>query len=99
RDGLKAFDGAACRDIPVLSGIMADGTHLHSRKDDEMGHVCGRPQKYTSLSYAVPKPLPAGAVVVAANAGSDYLFVPDDNSDAVRAAVAIKPKASVNELR
>src|SRR5205823_6050201 len=32
RDGLKAFDGASCRDIPVLSGIMADGTHLHSRK-------------------------------------------------------------------
>jgi arylsulfatase A-like enzyme len=87
RDGLKAFDGAACRDIPVLSGIMADGTHLHSRKDDEMGHVCGRPQKYTSLSYAVPKPLPAAAVVVAANAGSDYLFVPDGNSDTVRAAV------------
>ena len=87
RDGLKAFDGAPCRDIPVLSGIMADGTHLHSRKDDEMGHVCGRPQKYTSHSYAVPKPLPAGAVVVAANAGSDYLFVPDGNSDTVRAAV------------
>jgi arylsulfatase A-like enzyme len=86
RDGLKAYDGAACRDIPVLSGIMADGTHLHSRRDDE-GHVCGRPQKYTSVSYAVPKPLPAGAVVVAANAGSDYLFVPDGNSDTVRAAV------------
>jgi arylsulfatase A-like enzyme len=87
RDGLKAYDGAPCRDIPVLSGIMADGTHLHSRKDDEMGHVCGRPQKYTSLSYAVPKPLPAGAIVVAANAGSDYLFVPDGNRDTVRAAV------------
>ena len=84
RDGLKAFDGAACRDIPVLSGIMADGTHLHSRKDDEMGHVCGRPQMYTSTSYALPKPIPAGAVVVAANAGSDYLFVPDANIETVR---------------
>ena len=35
RDGLKAFDGAGCRDIPILSGIMSDGTHLHSRRDDE----------------------------------------------------------------
>jgi arylsulfatase A-like enzyme len=87
RDGLKAFDGAACRDVPILSGIMADGTHVHSRKDDEMGHVCGQPQKYTSTSFAVPKPLPAGAVVVAANAGSDYLFVPDGNIDTVKAAV------------
>ena len=29
RDGLKAYDGAGCRDIPILSGIMADGTHLY----------------------------------------------------------------------
>jgi arylsulfatase A-like enzyme len=86
RDGLKAFDGAGCRDVPILSGIMADGAHLHSRKDDEMGHFCGRPQKYTSPSYAVPKPIPAGAVVVAANAGSDYLFLPDANIETVKAA-------------
>jgi len=87
RDGLKAFDGAACRDVPVLSGIMADGEHLHSRKDDEMGHICGRAQKYTSTSYAVPKPLSPGSIVVAANAGSDYLFVPDGNIETVKAAV------------
>ena len=36
----------------------------------------------------MPKPIPAGAIVVAANAGSDYLFVPDGNSDTVKAAVA-----------
>ena len=45
-------------------------------------------QKYTSPSYVVPKPIPAGAIVVAANAGSDYLFVPDGNIDTVKAAVA-----------
>ena len=44
-------------------------------------------QKYTSPSYVVPKPIPAGAIVVAANAGSDYLFVPDGNIDTVKAAV------------
>jgi len=87
RDGLKAYDGAGCRDIPILSGIMADGTHLYPGKDDQHGHVCGRAQKYTSPSYIVPKPIPAGAVVVAANAGSDYLFVPDRNIETVKAAV------------
>jgi arylsulfatase A-like enzyme len=87
RDGLKAYDGAGCRDIPILSGMMADGTHLHARKDNQHGEVCGRPNKYTSPSYAVPKPLPDGAIVVAANAGSDYLFVPDGDIKTVKAAV------------
>jgi arylsulfatase A-like enzyme len=87
RDGLKAYDGAGCRDIPILSGMLADGTHLHARKDDQHGEVCGRPNKYTSPSYAVPKPLPDGAIVVAANAGSDYLFVPDGDIKTVKAAV------------
>ena len=87
RDGLKAYDGAGCRDIPILSGIMADGTHLYPGKDDQHGDVCGRAQAYTSQSYVVPKPIPAGAVVVAANAGSDYLFVPDGNIETVKAAV------------
>src|SRR5438128_1319107 len=88
RDGLKAYDGAGCRDIPILSGIMFDGMHLQPSKDDQHGNVCGRAQKYTSPSYVAPKPLPAGAIVVAANAGSDYLFVPDGNIVTVKAAVA-----------
>src|SRR5205807_5650869 len=87
-DGLKAYDGANCRNVPTLSGILADGTHLHPGREDSHGNVCGRPQKYTSTSYVVPKPVPAGAVVVAANAGSDYLFVPDGNIETVKAAVA-----------
>ena len=87
RDGLKAYDGAGCRDIPILSGILADGTHLYPDNDDQHGQVCGRAQKYTSPSYVVPKPMQAGAVVVAANAGSDYLFVPDGNIETVKAAV------------
>lgn len=87
RDGLKAYDGARCRDIPVLSGITADERHLYARQEDHEGNVCGRAQKYTSPSYAVPTPLPAGAIVVAANAGSDYLFVPDHNADSVKTAV------------
>jgi arylsulfatase A-like enzyme len=87
RDELKAYDGAGCRDVPILSGITADGDHLQPRREDEHGDVCGAGQKYTSLSYVVPKPIPAGAIVVAANAGSDYLFVPDGNLNTVKAAV------------
>ena len=87
RDGLKAYDGAGCRDIPTLSGILFDGTHVHPTKNDADGSACGKAQKYTSPKYLVPKPVPAGGVVVAANAGSDYLFVPDGNPDTVKAAV------------
>src|SRR5262249_34835930 len=88
RDGLKAYDGAACREIPILAGLTADGTRLYPDEEDEDGKICGRPQKYTSPSYVVPRPVPAGAIVVAANAGSDYLFVPDGNVDTVKAAAA-----------
>src|SRR3954451_24392752 len=88
RDGLKAYDGAGCRDVPILSGVMFDGTHVQPRQIDQHGDICGPAQKYTSPAYLVPKPIPHGAIVVAANAGSDYLFVPDGNIDTVRAAVA-----------
>jgi len=87
RDGLKAYDGAGCRDVPTLSGILPDGTHVHPSRNDADGSVCGKAQKYTSPKYPVPKPVPAGGVVVAANAGSDYLFVPDGDPGTVRAAV------------
>jgi arylsulfatase A-like enzyme len=87
QDGLKAYDGAGCRDIPTLSGILFDGTHLHPTKQDADGSVCDKAQRYTSPRYVVPKPVPAGGIVVAANAGSDYLFVPDGDPNTVKAAV------------
>jgi arylsulfatase A-like enzyme len=86
-DGLKAYDGAGCRNVPTLSGIRTDGTRLHPVREDEQGATCGRRQEYTSSRYMVPKPLPAGAIVVAANAGSDYLFIPDGNPKTARDAV------------
>jgi len=88
RDGIKAYDGATCRDAPTMSGILSDGSRFRASKNDADGSVCGKPQTYTSANYVVPKKLPAGSLVVAANAGSDYLFVPDGNSDTVKAAVA-----------
>jgi arylsulfatase A-like enzyme len=86
-DGLKAFDGADCRNVPTLSGILFDGTPLHPTKKDTDGTVCGTAQTYTSPRYMMPKPIPTGGIVVAANAGSDYLFVPDGDAKTVKAAV------------
>ena len=86
-DGLKAYDGAGCRNVPTLSGILFEGTPLHPTKNDADGTVCGKAQTYTSPRYVVPKPIPAGGIVVAANAGSDYLFVPDGDANRVKAAV------------
>jgi arylsulfatase A-like enzyme len=86
-DGLTAYDGAGCRNIPTLSGILVDGTRQHSAKNDSDGAVCGKVQTYTSPAYVVPKPVPAGGIVLAANAGSDYLFVPDGDTNTVKAAV------------
>ena len=86
-DGLKAYDGAGCRHVPTLSGIQFDGTPLHPTKNDADGTVCGNAQTYTSPRYVVPRPVPAGGIVVAANAGSDYLFVPDGDANTVKAAV------------
>jgi arylsulfatase A-like enzyme len=86
-DGVKAYDGAGCRNVPTLSGILFDGSPLHPTRNDVDGTVCGNAQTYTSPRYVVPKPVPAGGIVVAANAGSDYLFVPDGDAKTVRAAV------------
>src|SRR5438132_835718 len=60
---------------------------IDATKIDADGTVCGNAQTYTSPRYVVPKPVPAGAIVVAANAGSDYLFVPDGDVNMVKAAV------------
>ena len=87
RDGLKAYDGAGCRDIPTLSGIRFDGPTFIPPRTTRTETFVASAQKYTSPRYVVPKPVPAGAIVVAANAGSDYLFVPDGNSNTVKAAV------------
>lgn len=87
RDGIRAYDGAGCRDVPTLSGTLADGTRVRPTRIDLDGSACGKPQEYTSSRYAVPRPVPAGGVVVAANAGSDYVFVPDGSRGSVEAAV------------
>ncbi|HET7499722.1 MAG TPA: alkaline phosphatase family protein [Kofleriaceae bacterium] len=89
RAGFRAFDGTGCTNDPVLAGIKADGTPVYPpRTDDAAGTVCGVANRaYVTPSYVVPATLPARAIVIAANGGSDYLYVPDHDPQAVADAV------------
>jgi hypothetical protein len=79
-----AYDGLGCLHHPVLSGIKIDGKPLYpERTDDAAGTICGKDVKtgrgkarFTTPAYRLPAPLPADAVVIAVNGGSDYVYVP-----------------------
>jgi arylsulfatase A-like enzyme len=89
RAGFVAFDGNGCTYNPVMSGVRVDGSLVYPTKVDADGSACGSAGKlYTTASFKVPASLPAGAVVVAANGGSDYLYVPDHDPQKVAALVA-----------
>ena len=91
--GFKAFDGNGCAVSP-MAGIKADGSNVQAvGVDDANGSLCGKAgTKYQAVSAALAAPvasfklpttLPAGAVVVAANGGSDYFYVPDHDAATV----------------
>jgi arylsulfatase A-like enzyme len=88
RAGFAAFDGGGCLYSPILSGTLADGSPLHPTRVDENGSACGRAgARYTSRVGPVPAKLPKGAIVVASNGGSDYLYFPDKDKATVARAV------------
>jgi len=74
------YDGGGYIYDPVMSGIMADGARVYPDRTDADGSVTGTPgKKYTTRSFKVPEALPAGAVIIAANGGSDYIYIPSRN--------------------
>jgi len=90
----RAFDGIGCLYNPVLSGIAADGKPLYPvHTDDPNGTVCGKDpkgqgsQKYNTPPYRVPATVPADALIVAVNGGSDYVYVPSHDAALVQRAV------------
>jgi arylsulfatase A-like enzyme len=87
--GFTAYDGVGCMLDPVMSGITAAGTALFSTKFDSDGSVCGAVgARYNTPAYKVPAgPLPPKAIVIAANGGSDYLYIPDHDAKAVAGVV------------
>lgn len=71
------YDGSGCA-TSALAGQRADGTFLYPLLTDTTGQCGGTPAKpvtYQTPDYRVPASLPADAVVIAANGGSDYLYV------------------------
>lgn len=86
RAGFTAYDGHGCLLDPVMSGIRADNMPVYATQTDKDGSVCGKPgQQYTTASFKVPATLPLEKhpVVIAANGGSDYLYLPDHDAETV----------------
>lgn len=85
--GIQAYDGTGCS-TSAMYGLDAKGTPTVPLRNDASGALCGTANtKYQAVSatlatpvasFRVPAPgsLPAKGVVVAANGGSDYFYVP-----------------------
>jgi hypothetical protein len=96
--GFHAYDGAGCL-TSAMAGLSAAGVPTIPVKLDASGALCGAPNsKYQAVSaslsapiasFKVPAPgrLPADGIVVAANGGSDYFYVPSHDAGIVRALV------------
>lgn len=85
---VHVYDGGGCLLDPVLSGIRKDGSLVYPTRNDAAGRCDVAPNtsptakrkpasaQYSTPSFRVPKPLPKDAVVIAANGGSEYFYVP-----------------------
>jgi arylsulfatase A-like enzyme len=78
--GLRAFDGLGCIYSPVMSGLTASGASVYP------GLRCGQKPSTTSVP-PVPSVLGGHDVVVVANDGSEYFYVPSRDEDVVRTLV------------
>ena len=84
------YDGVGCTRDPVMSGIKESGDPLYPEQtDDATGSTCakGAGAKYNTGSFVVPSALPTDAIVIAANGGSDYLYVPSHDTALVTSTV------------
>lgn len=89
RAGFDAYDGMGCTYQPVAGGIKANMTPVYPTLTDQDGTICGKAgQKYQIGPMKVPASLKKGALVVAVNGGSDYVYVPDHDPALVRRTVA-----------
>lgn len=93
--GFRAYDGGGCS-TSAMYGLDAAGKPTVPVRLDAAGALCGAANtKYQAVSAALPTPvasfrvpppgsLPANGVVVAANGGSDYFYVPGHDLATVR---------------
>ena len=85
--GFQAYDGTGCS-TSAMYGLDAGGNPTVPVRADATGALCGAAgTKYQAVSATLPVPiasfrvpnpgtLPANGIVVAANGGSDYFYVP-----------------------
>ena len=93
--GFQAYDGSGCS-TSAMYGLNAAGVPTVPVKVDTTGTLCGSANtKYQAISaslatpvasFKVPAPgsLPANGIVVAANGGSDYFYVPGHDAATVK---------------
>ena len=98
--GFKAYDGSGCT-TSAMAGLDASGHPTVPVRLDTTGALCGTAgTKYQAISstlatpaasFKVPAPgsLPTNAVVVAANGGSDYFYVPSHDATTVKNLVKV----------
>nr|WP_211209874.1 alkaline phosphatase family protein [Uliginosibacterium gangwonense] len=91
------YDGSGCLKSG-MAGIKADGTNILPVLTDTDGSVCGTANTtYQTKSYKVPATLPTGTsgdqpIVIAANGGSDYFYVPSHDQATVQKLVSFLQK-------
>jgi predicted AlkP superfamily pyrophosphatase or phosphodiesterase len=97
--GFHAYDGTGCA-IDPMYGLDASGVPTVPVKVDASGALCGAANtRYQAISaslgapvasFKVPAPgtLPTNGIVVAANGGSDYFYVPGHDLTTVKNLVA-----------
>ena len=93
--GFSAYDGSGCT-TSAMYGLNASGVPTVPVKLDTAGTLCGTANtKYQAVSstlgtpvasFKVPAPasFPANGIVVAANGGSDYFYVPSHDATTVQ---------------
>jgi arylsulfatase A-like enzyme len=101
--GLKAYDGSGCATDPQY-GLDVNGVPTVPVKLDATGVLCGTANtKYQAISaslatpvarFNVPAPgsLPTNGIVIAANGGSDYFYIPSHDQATVQRLVSILQK-------
>lgn len=98
--GFKAYDGSGCSTSAMI-GLDASGKPTIPVNVDASGALCGSANaKYQAISATLPTPvasfkvpapgsLPANGIVVAANGGSDYFYVPSHDTATVANLVKV----------
>lgn len=98
--GFSAYDGGGCS-TSAMYGLNAAGAPTIPVRSDTTGTLCGTANaKYQAISATLAKPvasfkvpapgsLPANGIVVAANGGSDYFYVPGHDATTVANLVKV----------